>query len=120
MNLSTVLSPSPAVRAAQRETAHLLHRACQALELPPQPDGRYETERLALSDICEALLAKALTVILESPTLRATPLRGQGRYLSLHLNAALLGWLAGKSLDAGQAQAIELAWAQLSPTNSTN
>jgi len=106
-------APSSLVSAVQRSVAARLSAGCRAAGVPCTEAGRFDVERLALSDICETLLTRAEALILCCPEYEELHPANRLPYLSMHLRAALLGWLMAGPIDQIQAELVRSTGDQL-------
>lgn len=112
MNQS-LLTPK-VVSAVQAHVASQLRSMCLVTHAEPAGDGRFDCQRLALSDTAESLLAKALCLVEEQVAAQKVDARSREAFVATHLCLALYAWLSRRSLDDKQLSAIQMAWSQLS------
>jgi hypothetical protein len=115
MNQCAPLPSLKLVREAQRSVAALLGKALGRAARLSLHDSRCQLERLALSDLCETLLARAEAVVRVSPGAAAVPPSKREEFVGLHLQGALLLWLSQASLTAEDQAAAWSVLAQLCP-----
>lgn len=113
MNQHPLALPSARVRQARASVAAWLHRVAGQLGAPAENDGRFRLERLALSDLCETLLSRAEGVIYDASYREGIHPASREEFLSVHLRAALLSWLWGRTNAAQETLIVKEVFTQM-------
>lgn len=116
MNPNPLAYPSARVRQARTSVAAWLHRVSGQLGAEAEDDGRYRLERLALSDLCETLMARAEGVIFEASQREEVHPSSREEFVIAHLRAALLSWLWGRTKSAPETAVVKEVFAQMGLT----